>query len=150
MGCHALLQGIFPTQGSNPRLLHCKQILYFLSHQGSPRYHCYPHFTGKETEAQKAWGMCLKHQPLKHINRDFLTVQWLRLHGSTVGSMGLTPGQETRILYALPHRKKKKKKSAITLLCLSCYAKWSEITFTGTKWTSMIIWFHFPYDVAMP
>ena len=36
MGCHALLQGIFPTQGSNPGLLHCKQILYRLSHQGSP------------------------------------------------------------------------------------------------------------------
>ena len=36
MGCHALLQGIFPTQGSYPGLLHCRQILYQLSHQGSP------------------------------------------------------------------------------------------------------------------
>ena len=27
-GCHCLLQGIFPTQGLNPRLLHCRQILY--------------------------------------------------------------------------------------------------------------------------
>ena len=36
MGCHALLQGIFPTQGSNPGLPHCRQILYHLSHQGSP------------------------------------------------------------------------------------------------------------------
>ena len=39
MGCGALLQGIFPTQGSNPRplcLLHCRQILNPLSHQGSP------------------------------------------------------------------------------------------------------------------
>ena len=35
VGCHALLQGIFPTQGLNPELLHCKQILYRLSHQGS-------------------------------------------------------------------------------------------------------------------
>ena len=33
---HSLLQGIFPTQGSNPGLLHCRQILYRLSHQGSP------------------------------------------------------------------------------------------------------------------
>ena len=32
-----LLQGIFPTQGSNPGLLHCRWILYQLSHQGSPR-----------------------------------------------------------------------------------------------------------------
>ena len=33
----SLLQGIFPTQGSNPGLLHCRQILYQLSYQGSPR-----------------------------------------------------------------------------------------------------------------
>ena len=32
VGCHALLQGIFLTQGSNPGLPHCKQILYYLSH----------------------------------------------------------------------------------------------------------------------
>ena len=37
VGCHALLQGIFPTQGSNPGFLHCRWILYHLSHQGSPR-----------------------------------------------------------------------------------------------------------------
>ena len=35
VGCHSLLQGIFSTQGSNPDLTHCKQILYLLSHQGS-------------------------------------------------------------------------------------------------------------------
>ena len=28
---------IFPTQGSNPGLLYCRQIVYFLNHQGSPR-----------------------------------------------------------------------------------------------------------------
>ena len=32
VGCHFLLQGIFLTQGSNPGLLHCRQILYNLSH----------------------------------------------------------------------------------------------------------------------
>ena len=35
VGCHSLLQGIFPTQGLNPSLLHCRWILYHLSHQGS-------------------------------------------------------------------------------------------------------------------
>ena len=34
MGCQSLLQGAFPTQGSNLHLLH-RQILYHLSHQGS-------------------------------------------------------------------------------------------------------------------
>ena len=37
VACRALFQGIFPTQESNQGLLHCKQILYHLSHQGSPR-----------------------------------------------------------------------------------------------------------------
>ena len=35
LGLPFLLQGIFPTQGSNPGLLHCRQILYHLNHQGS-------------------------------------------------------------------------------------------------------------------
>ena len=35
VGCHSLLQGIFPAQGSNSCLLHFRQILYHLSHQGS-------------------------------------------------------------------------------------------------------------------
>ena len=44
-GCHFLLQGIFLTQGLNPYLLcllHCRQILYLLSHWGSLRNssHC--------------------------------------------------------------------------------------------------------------
>ena len=36
--CHFLLQGIFPSQGLNLGLLHCRQILYCLSHQGSHMY----------------------------------------------------------------------------------------------------------------
>ena len=36
VGSRSLLQGIFPTQGSNPGVLHCRPILYQLSHQGSP------------------------------------------------------------------------------------------------------------------
>ena len=36
VGCHFLLQGIFPTRGSNPGLLHCRQTLNLLSHQGIP------------------------------------------------------------------------------------------------------------------
>ena len=35
MGCHFLLQRIFLTQGSNPGLLHCMQILYY---KGSPHF----------------------------------------------------------------------------------------------------------------
>ena len=37
VGSLSLLQGIFPTQRSNPGLPHCRQILYQLNHKGSPR-----------------------------------------------------------------------------------------------------------------
>ena len=37
LGSFSPLQGIFPTQGSNPGLLYCMQMLYQLSHEGSPR-----------------------------------------------------------------------------------------------------------------
>ena len=41
VGSLSLLLGIFPTQGSNPGLLHCRRILYQLSHNGSPYKHIY-------------------------------------------------------------------------------------------------------------
>ena len=37
VGSLSLLQGIFPTQGSNTGLLHCRWILYHLTNKGSPR-----------------------------------------------------------------------------------------------------------------
>ena len=37
VGSHSVVQGIFPTQGLNCGLLHCRQILHHLSYQGSPR-----------------------------------------------------------------------------------------------------------------
>ena len=41
VGCHALLQGIFPTRGLNPGLLHCTRILYPLNHLGNPFWYSY-------------------------------------------------------------------------------------------------------------
>ena len=38
VGWYFLVQGIFPTQGSNPGLPHCRQILYHLSHQGKGKH----------------------------------------------------------------------------------------------------------------
>ena len=37
VGGLSLLQGIFPTQGSNPGLAHFRRFLYQLTHEGSPR-----------------------------------------------------------------------------------------------------------------
>ena len=49
VGCHTLLQGICPSQGSNPGIPHCRQILYHLSHQGSPYIFIQ---RGKQTDRQ--------------------------------------------------------------------------------------------------
>ena len=52
---HSLLQGIFPTQGLNPGLPHCRQILYQLSHKGSPRileWVAYP-FSSRSSQHRK-------------------------------------------------------------------------------------------------
>ena len=52
VSCHALLWGIFSTQGLNPGLPQCRQILSCLSHQGSPRileWVAYP-FSGRSSQ----------------------------------------------------------------------------------------------------
>jgi len=42
VGSLSLLQGIFPTQGSNPGLQHCRRILYQLSHKGTSNFETLP------------------------------------------------------------------------------------------------------------
>jgi len=58
--CHALLQGIFPTQGSNPGLLHCRPILDHMSHQGSPRVSIKDEETEKSTLVRVVGGKLKK------------------------------------------------------------------------------------------
>ena len=56
VGCNALIQGIFPTQGSKQGPPHCKQILYHMSHQGSTRileWVVYPF--SRETSQPRNW-----------------------------------------------------------------------------------------------
>ena len=56
------LQGIFPTQGSNPGLLHCRKILYQLSHKGSPRILervAYPFSSGSSCPRNQTRVSCL-------------------------------------------------------------------------------------------
>ena len=58
MGCHALLQQIFPTQELNPSLLHCRQILYQLNYQGSPDLSLHTCNTAIQTymgETERQW-----------------------------------------------------------------------------------------------
>ena len=58
----SLLQGIFPSQGSNPGLPHCRQILYHLSHKGSPRmlkWVAYPFSRGSSWSKNWTWVSCI-------------------------------------------------------------------------------------------
>ena len=57
VGCHALLQGIFLAWGSNPGLLHFRQILYHLSYHGSPKileWVAYPFSRGSSQHGSQA------------------------------------------------------------------------------------------------
>ena len=58
----SLLQGIFPTQGSDPGLLHCRQILSQLSHKGSPRIQeqvAYPFSSGSSRPRNQTRVSCI-------------------------------------------------------------------------------------------
>ena len=62
VGSLSLLQGIFPSQGSNPGLPHCRQILYQLSHQGSPRipdWEAYPFSSGSSQPRNRTRVSCI-------------------------------------------------------------------------------------------
>ena len=62
VGSLSLLQGIFPTQGSNPDLPHCRRILYQLSHKGSPRILervAYPFSNGSSWPRNWTWVCCI-------------------------------------------------------------------------------------------
>ena len=66
--CHFLLQRIFLTQGSNPSLLHCRQILYHLSYREDLKY-------------------CIKNVCFFFPGTS-LVVQWLRAHAPSAGGPG--------------------------------------------------------------
>ena len=57
VGTHSLLQRIFPIQGSNPGLPHCRHILYQLSHQGSPRILEWVAFSSRSSQPKNRTGV---------------------------------------------------------------------------------------------
>ena len=67
MAGHSRLQGIFPTQGSNPGLPHCRQILYSLSHQNV--------FGGKKIQAWKLEPCYLSHRGHENVSHgEFMSL----------------------------------------------------------------------------
>ena len=98
--CQALLQGIFPTQGSNPHLLHllCWQVDSLpLSQQGSP-LSCY--------------SPTLYHSLYKNTHRNSVVVHWLGLCVLTAVGPGSMPSWATiklKIPQTTQHRQEKSK-----------------------------------------
>ena len=108
VGCHFLLQGVFQSQGSNPGLPHCRQILYHLSHQGSPRilkWVDYP-FSRKTSQARNwTWVSCIaggcftswatrehevKWSEVKSLSSVQLFVTWWTIACQALPSMGFS------------------------------------------------------------
>ena len=81
VGCHALLQRIFLTQGSNPGLLHWRQILYHLSHQGSPII--YKKLFEKRNNIRNICSLCLSCISIRFW-KDHVSVTWPCLSTSGV------------------------------------------------------------------
>ena len=81
VGCHFLLQGIFLTQESNLDLLHCRQILYLLSCEGSPWYQSSFQRTGCREAARrrgsrsrlpKCLGLFVAFSGLQHLSEKWV------------------------------------------------------------------------------
>ena len=81
IGSHALLQGIFPTEVSNPSLLHCRRILYHLSHQESPII--YKKLFEKRNNVRNICSLCLSRVSIRFW-KDHVPVTWLCLSTSGV------------------------------------------------------------------
>ena len=122
VGSLFLLQGIFPTEGLRPGLPHCTQILYQLSHKGSPRileWVAYPFSSGSSRPRNQTVVSCIAggfftnwaiREALKGLfylsdkidirrkgnSGTFLVVQRLRLQDLNAGGLGLIPCQQTR------------------------------------------------------
>ena len=78
VGCHFLLQRIFLTQGSKPGLPHCGQMLYHLSHQGSPNRNMDIYIYIYIFFFSIAWGDCLKKIWLRFMSKNRLPVFFSR------------------------------------------------------------------------
>ena len=77
----SLLQGIFPAQGSNPGLLHCRWILYQLNHKGSPRileWVAYPFSSGSSQPRNQTRVSCIAGRFFTSWTvREALDVVWI-------------------------------------------------------------------------
>ena len=97
LGSLSLLQGIFPTQGSNRGLPHCRQILHQLSHKGSPDI---------GVRGRLNYEINLKHVTNTETLKDTVYTNWNKSSGIPYSSgiasrayMSFTPSDKTNTCY---------------------------------------------------
>ena len=86
VGCYALLQCIFPTQGSDPGLPHCRQNLYHLRHQGRPKDMLYLtvflwHLWFQSSASYSFWNMGLLPSSVQFISVHSVMSDSMQSHG---------------------------------------------------------------------
>jgi len=104
---HSLPQGIFPTQGSNPGLPHCRRILDQLSHQGSPETYSFTHPDNSTHRLYSPW----------NCSGQNTEVGSLSLLQGIFPTQGLNPGLPhcRRILDQLSHKGRSPISTKLTL-----------------------------------
>ena len=110
VGCYAILQGTFPTQGLNPGLMHCRRILYCLSHQGSSRtlkWVAYPFSMGSSRPRNRTGVFC--------IAGGFFT-SWASIHKSVIWVKACGSNNPCHKLSTVPGKQKAVHKCWLLLL----------------------------------
>ena len=86
VGCYALLQCIFPTQGSDPGLPHCRQNLYHLRHHGRPKDMVYLavflwHLWFHSSASYSFWNIGLLPSSVQFISVHLVMSDSMQSHG---------------------------------------------------------------------
>ena len=104
VGSRSLLQGIFPTQGSNPGLPCCRRILYQLSHQGSPRIlEWKPLLQWIFLTQESNWCLQLSYQGSPYVYMCVYTYIYFGCAGFFVAAHRLLLGAVSRVLFVAAH-----------------------------------------------
>ena len=123
VGSLSLLQGIFPTQGSNPGLLHCRQIIYQLSHKRSleiREWVAYPFSSGSSQPRNQTGALHCRHVCLVMSNS-------LLPHGLQPASLlspRNIPGKNTEWVAISYSGRSFQLRDAVHVPCVSCVGKW--------------------------
>ena len=140
MGSHSLHQGVFPTQGSNSGLLHSRQILYHLKHQGSLKTSL-KHLFKKERRKEKKEGkkkLVLQSEDLDkslyRLSLGFLTSQ------SNCQNICNTYNNIMADVKPFTYRRATNKTCCVFSICPLPHPGWLSLSHLGKNLGSSALW----------